>query len=297
MKINTNSHLEELRNHGQEDFPFVVYSEDYQNYKNGTIGIHWHEELEFDLVVSGEIEALIDGVRYRLQAGDGIFINANALHMTYTLSKEPAVRQYSIVFLPEFLASINTSIYRNSIAPVLCQKQLVAYPLYHSKQEHAPIISLLKEASLLAQRKDPSNDMALHITMCTIWMLLHKILCNTQNAQSNYVSHSINQERAKKMLLFIKLHYDEKLEVDDIAASAGISRSECFRCFRNQLSKKPIEFLNEYRLQQAAVKLKSTTKSICEIAQECGFVHQSYFGKQFKAVYHVTPAEYRKKLY
>jgi AraC-like DNA-binding protein len=99
------------------------------------------------------------------------------------------------------------------------------------------------------------------------------------------------------MLLFIKLHYDEKLEVDDIAASAGISRSECFRCFRNQLSKKPIEFLNEYRLQQAAVKLKSTTKSICEIAQECGFVHQSYFGKQFKAFYHVTPAEYRKKLY
>lgn len=297
MKINTNSQLEELRNHGQEDFPFVVYSEDYKNYQNGKIGIHWHEELEFDLVVSGEIEALIDGIRYRLQAGDGIFINANALHMTYTLPKEPAVRQYSIVFLPEFLASINTSIYRNNIAPILYQKQLIAYPLYNSNQEHAPILSLLKKASLLAQRKDQGNDMALHITMCTVWMLLHKVLCNSQNTQSCSVSNSINQERAKKMLLFIKLHYDEKLEVEDIAASAGISRSECFRCFRNQLSKKPIEFLNEYRLQQAAIKLKSTTKSICEIAQECGFVHQSYFGKQFKAVYHVTPAEYRKKLY
>jgi AraC-like DNA-binding protein/mannose-6-phosphate isomerase-like protein (cupin superfamily) len=297
MRINTNSNLEEQRHHGREGFPFVIYSEDYQNYQDRTISIHWHEELEFNLVISGEIDAHIDGNRYRLEAGDGIFINSNALHTTYALSKEETVRQYSILFLPEFLAASSSSIFRESIAPILVQKQQTAYPLYHSTQEHIPILKLLNEAASPEQESDRTLDLELHIKMCTVWVLLHRLLDQSIDAESSNSSNSIQQERTKKMLSYIQMHYNEKIEVDDIAASAGISRSECFRCFRNQVTKKPIEYLNEYRLQQAAKALVMTSKSISEIAQECGFDHQSYFGKQFKEMYHITPAAYRKQPY
>lgn len=296
MRIYTNSNLEEQRIHGREGFPFVVYPENYENYQNGTIGIHWHEEFEFNLILSGEIEAQVDGRIYHLQAGDGIFINSNALHMSCSVSPDQAVKQYSILFLPEFLAATNTSIYIKDVAPTICRRELSAYPLYHTNPADAAILSLLDELSLLDQYKDGRNDLSIHITICTVWKILQSIFDQAFDKKSGLSSHTIQQERTKRMLSFIQEHYNEKLVVDDIAAAADISRSECFRCFRTQVRNKPIEYLNEYRLTLAAKMLVSTSKSISEIAQECGFDHQSYFGKQFKARYHMTPASYRKQI-
>ncbi|MDF2905132.1 MAG: AraC family transcriptional regulator [Herbinix sp.] len=295
MKINTNSKLEEQRNHGRDGFPFAIYEEDYRDYQDHTIGIHWHEEIEFNLVTSGEIDAHIDGNRYHLRAGDGIFINSNSLHMTYSISQEDPVQQYSILFLPEFLAASDTSIFRDSIAPILSQKQLTAFPLYRSNNDDAYILDLLEEAACLERTRNQNNDMELHIKMCTVWLMLHRLLCKIFEANSVPIPNTIHQERTKLMLSYIQRNYNEKINVEDIATSAGISRSECFRCFRNQVKKKPIEYLNEYRLQQAAKELVMTSKSISDIAQDCGFDHQSYFGKQFKEMYQVTPGAYRQE--
>ncbi|HPJ00729.1 MAG TPA: helix-turn-helix transcriptional regulator [Enterococcus sp.] len=74
----------------------------------------------------------------------------------------------------------------------------------------------------------------------------------------------------------------------------GVSRSECFRCFKKFTNKKPMEYINEYRLFQASKLLKLTPLSIEEITKKCGFSTSSYFGKQFKEVYGVTPLHYRK---
>ncbi len=296
MKISTNSKLEEQRNHGREGFPFAVYYEDYENYQDKTIGIHWHEEFEFNLVLSGEIEAQIDGQTYHLQTGDAIFVNSNALHMTYAMSAGEPVQQYSVLFLPEFVSAANTSIYMNRIAPIICRKNISAYPLYNSDPGSAAVLTYLIELASSVQQKKVTDDLELHIMVCNLWMILQPLLLSGNDSEALNNMNTIHQERTKRMLSFLQGHYSEKLGVEDIAAAADISRSECFRCFRTHVRKKPIEYLNEYRLKQASKMLVTTTKSISEIAQECGFDHQSYFGKQFKANYHMTPAAYRKQV-
>lgn len=296
MKITTNSKLEEQRSHGREGFPFAVYYENYENYQDKTIGIHWHEEIEFNLVLSGEVEAQIDGRSYRLSAGDGIFVNSNALHMTYALSDDQNVQQYSILYLPEFIAAANTSIYQSQIATIIFRKELSAYPLYRSDSKASKVLAVLNElATSVLQQKD-KNDLEIHIMVCNLWTKLQPLLLAVFASENHQIINTIHQERTKKMLSFIQEHYYEKLDVEEIAAAADISRSECFRCFRNQVRKKPIEYLNEYRLKQAAKKLVTTSKSISEIAQECGFDHQSYFGKLFKESFHMTPAAYRRHI-
>ncbi len=294
MRITTNSKLEEQREHGREGFPFVLYDVDYRNYQDHTIGVHWHEEFEFNLVLSGEIEARIDGACYHLKAGDGIFINSNALHTTCSLSPKGDAMQYSVLFLPDFIAASNTSIFRTSIAPILLQSQLTAYPLYHTNEVHAAIINILHDIALLEKEKDRNTELELHINTCMLWMLLERLIVRSYEVKSPSYS-AIHQERTKKMISYIQRNFRDKIVIDDIAACAGISRSECFRCFRNQVRKKPIEYLNEYRLEQAARELVMSSKSISEISQECGFDHQSYFGKQFKAMYHITPLAYRRQ--
>lgn len=103
------------------------------------------------------------------------------------------------------------------------------------------------------------------------------------------------EKRLKKMLSFIYENYQNEISVEDIANAANISKSECFRCFRSMIEKKPIEFLNEYRLKKALELLTASDMPITEVSLSCGFGHISYFGKLFREVYGISPRKYRKR--
>ena len=97
------------------------------------------------------------------------------------------------------------------------------------------------------------------------------------------------------MLSFIYENYQNEISVEDIANAANISKSECFRCFRSMIEKKPIEFLNEYRLKKALELLTAADMPVTEVSLSCGFGHISYFGKLFREVYGMSPREYRNR--
>lgn len=56
----------------------------------------------------------------------------------------------------------------------------------------------------------------------------------------------------------------------------------------------PNEWLDNYTLMELRVMLKTSPKSIKEIAEEMNFPNQSFMGKYFKLHVGVTPSQYRK---
>ena len=102
-------------------------------------------------------------------------------------------------------------------------------------------------------------------------------------------------ERAREILAYMHARYHERMTVEDIAKHVSISRNECFRCFKNFMGKKPIEYLNDYRLLMAAQLLSETEKSVEDIASECGFASASFFGKVFKKKHNKTPLQFRRQ--
>ena len=104
------------------------------------------------------------------------------------------------------------------------------------------------------------------------------------------------EKRVKEILEYMKSRYAESIAIEDIAREVNISRTECFRCFQKITGQSPMEYLTFYRLQQAAHKLRNTDSSITEICISSGFNHPSYFGKKFREMYGVSPAQYRKTI-
>ena len=105
--------------------------------------------------------------------------------------------------------------------------------------------------------------------------------------QSNYVIDAIK---------YIQFNYSSDISVDDIASAVGISRSHLYRVFISNLNQSPIDYLTEYRINEACNLIKNTNLSISEIAVSVGFFDQFYFSRVFKKIKKVPPSKYLQSL-
>lgn len=80
-----------------------------------------------------------------------------------------------------------------------------------------------------------------------------------------------------------------------LANEVGISRSVLAERFRRYLSETPIAYLTRWRLQLGARLLKSTTKSVAEIAAEVGYESEQSFNRAFKREWGLPPARFRNE--
>ena len=102
--------------------------------------------------------------------------------------------------------------------------------------------------------------------------------------------------RMRQFLEYIEENLDQDISLEEMAASAGVSKTEALRCFHKTLQTTPYSYVMEARLSKAAELLTQTGLSVGEIASRTGFNQQSYFGKCFKEKTGMTPLEYRRKM-
>ncbi len=87
--------------------------------------------------------------------------------------------------------------------------------------------------------------------------------------------------------------YFEPLEVDDLAAAAGLSKAHFSREFRRTFGESPYVYLQTRRLERAAALLRNTDHSVAEICFEVGLQGVGSFTTSFKRMFGMTPTEYR----
>ena len=85
-----------------------------------------------------------------------------------------------------------------------------------------------------------------------------------------------------------------RLTVDELAAACSISKYHFCHVFKSVTGCGAISYLNSYRLKIANNLLKSSDKSISEIAFLCGFEDVSYFSKLYKQKFSRTPKSDRR---
>jgi AraC-like DNA-binding protein len=66
------------------------------------------------------------------------------------------------------------------------------------------------------------------------------------------------------------------------------------RSFKRETGLKPMESLNQRRLEMAAQYLSGTSKTVTEIATECGYACPFYFSRQFRRCHGLAPLRYRQ---
>lgn len=83
--------------------------------------------------------------------------------------------------------------------------------------------------------------------------------------------------------------------VAELAHEAGLSRSVLAERFRHFLGEPPISYLTRWRLQLGAQMLKSSNRSVADVAAEVGYDSEAAFNRAFKREYHLPPARFRNE--
>lgn len=116
---------------------------------------------------------------------------------------------------------------------------------------------------------------------------------------SGRVAEKLNQPHlcnyAERCKAYVRRHYREKIYLEDIAESLGISPTYLSRLFKKETGVCLQDFINEERVFRAGNLLIYSDLSLSEIAEYVRFPNQSYFGKIFKKLKGMTPKEYRDR--
>lgn len=273
--------LDEHVIHGTIGFPVGIYDVLKESTDGVVFAVHYHREIELFIAKTEGIRVQLEGGMHSLRAGEGIFINSGALHATFTSEKEFAF--LAVVFSPEFIAAENEESYVKYIRPII--KRKVSFPITLSE-------NAIQTAREINERfKEKKQGYELHIKSG-----LTRIMAELAEASENIggEKRDIRADTVKNVLDYIHSNYRGSVTLPDLARHAHMSKEYLCRIFREVSDTSPITYLNRYRIMQSAHLLRSTDKSISEIALDCGFNGSSYFNKLFMRFMKCTPGEYRR---
>ena len=123
-----------------------------------------------------------------------------------------------------------------------------------------------------------------------LYLFISALMRETNEAKPHSTSSSSQYVLAA--IKFIQFNYSHDISVDDIAQAVGVSRSHLYRVFMSIVGHSPIDYLTEYRINEACKLLRTGSLSIAEVAVSVGFFDQFYFSRVFKRAKGVPPSKY-----
>lgn len=97
----------------------------------------------------------------------------------------------------------------------------------------------------------------------------------------------------RSALDYIEQNAELDFDISLLASHCCVSESRLYHIFKERLGTTPVRYRNELRIENAAEELRTTDRSMDEIAERCGFHSTSYFREIFRQITGLTPSEYR----
>ena len=96
------------------------------------------------------------------------------------------------------------------------------------------------------------------------------------------------------VLQYIDTHFNQHIANTDLSAIMYLSPTYFSNLFTKQFGITPQQYIQQTRMNSAAILLFESNKNIREIAFSCGFESEAYFNRSFHKFMGISPGKYRK---
>lgn len=221
---------------------------------------HCHKSFEILFVREGVVKTTVHDTVYEITSGNGILILPYEIHSYETISpSKNFITIFSIDFLPDF------------------------YEIIKDKSLHNPVLQYTEEKLTVLHHKEEVFSMK-----SVLYYYASKVL---QNGTSTNISVTGNDLMCK-ILFYIQENYKSSISLKALSNELGYSYSYLSSYFNKYFHIGFSEYVNLFRLEEAAQLLKNTDMTITQVALSCGFSTIRNFNLAFQKKYHMTPNEW-----
>ncbi|MDP4219906.1 MAG: helix-turn-helix domain-containing protein [Bacteroidota bacterium] len=240
------------------------------------------------LLLSGEHDVKLNSEHRQLQSNDLVIVPENMLYASDHIHN---CKGYCIHFKTEF------------IQPLLSGPVAAEFPFLEFDSEH--IVNITEEESLLVQqafkdilaeyqRFSHEKDFVLRNY---ILILLHRVReIYQRNIKRSNQNKSRSEQLATQFKHLVEKHFTEQRNVWAYAKMMNISPRHLSDVVSSTTGRSPLEIIHDILFLEAKALLRSTDKTITEIAHQLRFDDQSHFSHFIKKRTGATPVELRKTL-
>ena len=280
----------ELEKHGTETFPMTVNHDDLWSFEGKNVPIHWHNDLEINLIREGEAVFQVYQKSYRVRTGEGFLLNRNVPHSCSSPRNEH-VRYSTILVRPDFLyGDFGSDVERKCFQPFLQNSAIPCIHLTGFDENGKEILWKLNQVEEAFDRKRFCYELKIKGLLCEAFAM---ILYGHRQELTKFVPANLQElERLEKMLNYLNMHFTEVISLQDLADQVHLSREVCCRLFKKMTGKTITGYLEEYRVNKSFSLVQSGQYSMTQITEMVGFSNPSRFASAFRKRFGCNPGEY-----
>jgi AraC family transcriptional regulator len=107
-------------------------------------------------------------------------------------------------------------------------------------------------------------------------------------------ANRLNHRKVEKVREFVESNLATDIKLDAMASICGVSSEHFLRLFRSTMGVSPHQYVLNLRVGRAKAMLSDSTRSLTEVAVQCGFAHQQHLTSTFRRFTGSTPGRYRR---
>ncbi|MCR8632050.1 AraC family transcriptional regulator [Paenibacillus radicis (ex Xue et al. 2023)] len=252
--------------------------------------MHLHDALEISIVLKNNVKYHLCDRDYHGKPGDVYVFRPFEPHYNLAEDSNKPVEWTMVLFAPSIARSIPEG--HKLLTPFYAADKFS--PLIPA---HTTFAQAIQNASKLAiaegEQQLPGWRAKQFLYFIDILVMIFRYY---EAVQQDELSNSKTDQGIINVIQYMLSHFSEDIDTNEMIVMSNLRKTMFFKKFKGITSLSPNEFISRLRLQSAVYLLDHTTKSITDIAFECGFHSLSYFNKQFKLYRGISPRDQRNHL-
>ena len=257
---------------------------------------HVHEFVELIFITEGICEHWINGKQYPAEKGDLLFVNYGQTHSFRAKTNE--YEYYNLLYTPRFFSEklINSEniydifeipLFREFYNLPMSSEQIVRF----REDEYMQVKKIVEE---MEKEFIGKNIGYRSILDGYSRILFSKLLRKIKNVNADAQTRTYINEITSECLAYINEKCFGKITLQEIAAHTFYNPAYFSRIFKKQVGINLTDYIKEKRIREAARLLRDSSLTVEDVMSRVGYTDKNHFYKNFKEIYQMTPAAYRK---
>ena len=259
---------------------------------------HSHEDYQLVYLQEGKIIVYINNVSHVYSSGDILFLGPKLPHK---------IESYNGMACKGILIQFKHSLSPINIQDIadyhfiftLLQKSLGGL-LFHSGKSNKSISKQdqgdCQLLNMFISIHQAEGIQRLCFLLNLLDMLGRKLETSTTISYLSEISDNESLDiMVKKCKHYINIHYQSDISLSFLSSILGANTTALCRKFKEETGETIFQYLTHLRIEAASKMLRTTKRSISEIAYHCGFNTLPHFNRKFKELMGMSPKDFRKE--